>query len=548
MKRIFSLILAALFILPFFTACRDKYFIVIPDAHATDAPYPIFIADLEPISDEMIEEVKQAFYDLKYAEEYERIYSARQADPIYSGKEDQIKQDAAFGADRSAKNYVSYFFSESKDDHFVGRYYGTVNNCVILARSTYLENEYNTVAVGGNEITNSHSFYLFAYRDGRIETLEKAYSDGWLKDKDIKIIKIRHELFNSCGYWKDESEIKYHYARFTPELEEISAELIAEIIEANRAGIYREVFDGFLKMIGTDTTVDVRSQRESAAMEAHRASLGAEKLFTSTDEESFRYYGIFGEKVVWANVSAMTSITEFTFAGYDFYYSTLTDVNVYVTGENMSLLEAYDKGLFTEDEIALLHARCLAYEEYLKSPSKEPVPIKAQSTEPSATTEEQTVPFNITPAQDSIISDIFGSSYAAISGKWSYWFEKSLTAEDASVWNTEAPSDIFDVLGYLSNNDRFYRVWTATPSLSSDAKMEYIIVSPEQDSIITELVDEKYKCYAGYWDIWFYKILNSKQIDDWNFSEYTTHDTIRQFMQDKSIATKLESHVPIYEK
>ncbi len=173
---------------------------------------------------------------------------------------------------------------------------------------------------------------------------------------------------------------------------------------------------------------------------------------------------------------------------------------------------------------------------------------KAQSTVSSATTEEQIVSFNITPAQDSILSEIFGSSYIPISGKWSYWFEKSLTAEDASVWNTEAPSDIFDVLGYLSNNDRFYRVWTATPSLSSDAKTEYIIVSPEQDSIITELVDEKYKCYSGYWDIWFYKILNSKQIDDWNYSVFTTHDTIRQFMQDKSISTKLENLVPIYQQ
>ena len=77
--------------------------------------------------------------------------------------------------------------------------------------------------------------------------------------------------------------------------------------------------------------------------------------------------------------------------------------------------------------------------------------------------------------------------------------------------------------------------------------MDYIVISPEQDAIITELVDEKYKCYSGYWDIWLYKVLNSKQINDWNYYAPSTVDTVKQFMQDNSVASKLENHIPIYQ-
>ena len=44
-----------------------------------------------------------------------------------------------------------------------------------------------------------------------------------------------------------------------------------------------------------------------------------------------------------------------------------------------------------------------------------------------------------------------------------------------------------------------------------------------------ELVDEKYKCYAGYWDIWFYKMLHSGAIEEWNDSDLTFSCTYGAF-------------------
>ena len=77
-------------------------------------------------------------------------------------------------------------------------------------------------------------------------------------------------------------------------------------------------------------------------------------------------------------------------------------------------------------------------------------------------------------------------------------------------------------------------------------KIAYILITPEQDAIITELVDEKYKCYAGYWDIWFYKMLHSGAIDEWNDSDLTSVSAIKQFMDEYHIKTYMIVNVPLY--
>lgn len=340
--------------------------------HEENAPYPIFTPDLEPISMEMIEEVKNAFYNIKYEKRYQSLYSTYVNDPLYINQEELLINDISTVARLNANNYISFFFSENKSKHFVGRYYGTINNCVIMARNTYLENEYNIIKIGKTEITNDYSFYLFAYRNGKLETLEHAYANGWLTDKDIAKIKERHEQFNAYGYWKDETPIQYHYAKFTPDLEEISIELIEEINRLKSEQTYLQYFDPSSKPSETDNEEEIRDQREESASYAYAKALSAGSLFKLNDSDPksheyyFRYYGIFNNKVVWANVSMMTAITEYSIAGYDFFYSTDTVTYVYTNGQILTISQAYNDGLFTEDEIALLHARYLAYEEYLK--------------------------------------------------------------------------------------------------------------------------------------------------------------------------------------
>lgn len=659
-----------------------------PTEHAENPSYPIFTPDLEPISDEMIAELKDVWYQKVYAAEYAASLKLYAETPF---SDQQKEEDSKKLGQIKAEKYKALLFSPNREDHFRGRYYGTIADCVIFAINTYLEDEYNVITLGRTSIVNDTSIHIFAYKDGVIKTVEVAYSEGWLNDADASKIKERHDKFNAYKYWEVEEAPAYYYAKFVSDLEEISDEKIDQINNT----LFRERYENKFSLWASDREYAImyentRRIKEEYACLAYSSAKNAGNAFIpykeetlKSFEESFRYYGTFGNCVIWAEVGDTNDMTEYDLEFYKFSYSNGAVIKVYNNGRIYDLKEAFDKGILDIDNVRKLYHRYLTYESYLLSDRTAPIlafsekadaaeiydkakaggfvvfndafvtsgediwnefyekcsqgvsaavnivkyyPSRSaiylttivynrgqfeqytesrsggysnfayskykyiikydgeplDSSDTSHTREEvyilvndntltypkikesgnsinhfvafskrsyednATVSFNVTPEQDAILSDIFGSSYSPISGKWYYWFESALTAEEADIWNYTAPSDILSVLGYLSENDRFYRVWQKTPSLSSDSKRENIVMSPKQDAIITDLVDEKFKCYAGYWDIWFYKILNSKLIEDWNYSDYSTIDSVMQFMQDNLIANKLENHIPTY--
>jgi hypothetical protein len=285
---------------------------------------------------------------------------------------------------------------------------------------------------------------------------------------------------------------------------------------------------------------DLRKVKELYSQEAYVLAAEYAKQFIKDQneslasyEESFRYYGTFSGKVIWANVSDMTAVTQFTLNGLYFFYSTQTTHYVYVNGDVMDLMDAYEKGLLTNGDVINLYYRYCVYNAYIGEPNREK-------------SEDSYAVFTVTPEQDAIISDIFGHYYATSFDHWDEYLGKCLNKEEADIWNSTAPSDILSVLEFFSQDSRFFKLWRTTPNDSSFAYIYYISITPEQDAIITELVDEKYKCYAGFWDIWFYKILDPRRTVEWNNSNLTSYEEIKKFMEDNRVAEKIERGVPLY--
>ena len=648
--------------------------------------YPQFTPDLEPISDRTISLVKGALYGLIYNYEQEALRTLMENDPNYEGNQNSILIVARNQANQLAYEISSYLFSPNKKDHFIGRYYGTINDCVIFALNTHLKGENNTIVINGIPIKNDNSFYLFAYRDSKVEELATAYDEGWLRDEDIKKIKERHDQFNAYAYWEDSSRY-YTYAKFTDDLEELSDDMIDEIRTNVFAQRYSESFAVILEK--NQVYKNVYTGRRIREMSANSAYLNAEedsqmfiKKEEATDktwEEYFRYYGKFRGKIIWANVEINTVShgTLYGVHGIKLNFDSTAKVYVFDNGKVYDLADYYYQGLLTVDDALKLYGRYLAYEDYLSSHETEhtsyfprnkeedeiysevikgdwvifnggnliagkeiwldfyenylkedPAAVHIANYYPFRDTlflstivydgeqiqqvtegrqggmiasvstgiydliikyegvpsdkndtihdheetymlvsndtsdagngkgflafselsylDDTPVDFNITAEQDAILSDIFSNKYDFAKGKSKNYIDGILTAKEAEIWNREAPSDIISILDFLKSNSRFQRIWLSISSPSSDRKSTYIAITPEQDAIITELVDEKYKCYAGYWDIWFYKMLHSGAIDDWNESRLTSESAIKQFMDEYHIKTYMTANVPLY--
>ncbi len=644
---------------------------------ASNAHYPMFTPDLEPISDATIAELKAVWYKMVYDTEYE-AYSKLYAD--FQGDDEAKAKFSAQAAETFATVYAELLFSPNRKDHFRGRYYGIIGNCVIFAINTYLEDEYNFITLGKTTILNDYSFYIFAYKDGVIKTAAEAYSDGWLNANDAEKIKERHDKFNDYGYWIDNEKSIYSYTKFVSDLEEITDEEIDEINEV----LFKEEYDAqFSKYENTFNIMydSVREIRERCALNAYSfaekantAFIKKEEATDKTWEEYFRYYGKFRGRIIWATVEINTVNhgTLYGVHGIKLNFDSTAKVYVFDNGKVYDLADYYSQGLLTIDDALKLYGRYLAYEDYLSSHEAEhtsyfprnkeeneiysevvkgdwivfnggdliagkelwldfyanylkedPAAVHIANYYPSRDTiflttivydgeqlqqvtegrqggmiasvstgiydliikyegepsdkndtihdheetyrlisndtgksflafselsylDDTPVDFNITAEQDAFLSDIFGNTYDLVEGKWKKYIDIILTAKEAEIWNREAPSDIISILGFLKSNSRFQRIWLMLPSPSSDRKFAYIAITPEQDAIITELVDEKYKCYAGYWDIWFYKMLHSGAIDDWNESGLTSESAIKQFMEEYHIKSYMIANVPLY--
>lgn len=386
-----------------------------PTEHAENLSYPIFTPDLEPISDEMIAELKEVWYNKVYAAEYAAYLRLYAGTPF----SDQQKEEDSIKLGHShAERYTALLFSNKKEDHFRGRYYGTISDCVIFAINTYLKDEYNVITLGRTSIVNDYSIHIFAYKDGVIKTIETAYSDGWLSAADSEKIKERQNKFNAYGYWKVDEQKVYTYAKFVSDLEDISEEKIEQINNTLYNIRYNNRFSQWEndRMLATMYGNTRRIKEEHARM-AYSSAKNAGNAFImdkeetlESFEESFRFYGTFGNCVIWAEVGDTDEVTEYDLEFYKFYYSNGARIKVYSNGQIYDLQEAFDKGILDIDNVRKLYHRYLTYEAYLLSDRTAPI-----------------LAFSEKAAYDDIYNE-------AKSGNWVVFNDAFVTAGE-DIWN-----------------------------------------------------------------------------------------------------------------
>ena len=343
---------------------------IIPDDHIERAPYFIFSNDLEPISAEMMDEVRNAWYQIIYNYSNSHYCYQLAQSPIYANDKEKLEKQSSQLAKAEADEYKDMMFSDILINHFRCRYYATLNGYVIFAFNTYLESEYNSMVVGNVTFENPTSFYIFAYGDGEIVLLEEAYKNKWLSASDISVISERHSAFNDA--WTTEEE-QYDYLLFIPELEPIADEKIKEIREAIYKNYYTESYQRNLSALHSDMyQYSDREEKELAAKTANSSGLYYSELFFNKDEEVLqyhhRYYGIFNDCVVLVTYGGGEEFpVTLEVAGYAFSFPSNYKFEAFINGEFITILQAYETGLLKKSDIQKLHERHLIFEECYKN-------------------------------------------------------------------------------------------------------------------------------------------------------------------------------------
>ena len=351
----------------------------------SNAHYPMFTPDLEPISDDTVAELKAVWYKMVYDAEYEAYSKFYELQSNLYKK--QMESVCILTAENHANEYASILFSTKKEDHFRGRYYGTISDCVIFAINTYLVDEYNIITLGQTSIVNDYSFHIFAYKDGVIKTVETAYSDGWLNTTDAEKIKERHNKFNAYGYWKLDEPKEYTYAKFVSDLEEISDKKIEQINNV----LFRNRYEKELILFATKNPeiqkiYSNRRAKEIYARQSYypaKATSNAFVVGTKTMEHfinSFRYYGTFGNCVIWAEVGDTEAVTEYDLDGIKLFFSNGAVIRVYRNGKIYDLQDAFANGILDIDNARKLYHRYLTYEAYLVSDRSAPILAFSENT------------------------------------------------------------------------------------------------------------------------------------------------------------------------
>lgn len=340
------------------------------DAHAEGAPYLVFSSDLEPISEERFEKVRQALYNMLYQNDIDFQYE--------QFKDSDLDNAALLQYASLYKSILMNPDNQPYDDYFtlicnyVGRYYGTVNDCEIVCLASFIDRS-TAYEFGGVKIESQNPIYLFACKDKEMIPLEEAYEKEWLAPTDILLIAKRNRDFNE--WWEENGTQDLSartYVKYIPELEDLSDEVIAEIYDYLYSDIREESYASMVSYL--QSTYGERISAEK--IEAH-AAFNAEMRERSAEYSFFRYpnghsigwryYGIIGGYVILAEVEPTDNVKVCKLGEYEIKFSNGAQMWVYSTEKGMiEIDEAFKQGLLTEADVSIIHARHTAYEEYLR--------------------------------------------------------------------------------------------------------------------------------------------------------------------------------------
>ncbi len=338
------------------------------DAHAENVPYIVFSSDLEPISDERMDQVRKSFYSIVYKSDYAILKELYDDDKALNLAEQNANSRKASLMNPENLLYDDYYTWVC---NYASRYYGTVNGCEIIWFSTFIDRatEYE---LGGVTLESSNPFYIYVCREKEFIPLAEAYEREWLEPVDILLISKRNSDFNS--YWEEnyaDPEPGYSYVKYIPELEELTDEKIEEIYDYLYSDVWAESYSSAVKYM-KDTYGDKYSSDKLEALAYFRAETALQSSrynflrATNTRDSGWRYYGIIGGYAVFAEVGFADSVRYYRLGEYTISFANTAEMWVYSTEHGkVEIDEAYKNGLLTDADIAKISERHEAYHNYI---------------------------------------------------------------------------------------------------------------------------------------------------------------------------------------
>lgn len=139
-------------------------------------PYFKFTRELEPLTEEQIEECNEA-YRVSYFGSYDEY--------VGSKSEDMREQ-----AERI------YYGMKFIQNNVYTPYLGTFGGAIVCGSALNQEEEY--YVLGEHRLEMGSLKKITVYKDGKFVTISQAYNSGWLTDADVQTIEDRIEKYNSA--------------------------------------------------------------------------------------------------------------------------------------------------------------------------------------------------------------------------------------------------------------------------------------------------------------------------------------------------------------
>ncbi len=138
-------------------------------ASCADDPYYKFSRDLEPLTDEQIEECNKAYRD-EYFGSYDEYVASK-------------------SEDMRAQAEKIYYGMKLIQNNVYTPYLGTVNGVIVCGTTMNAETE--TYVLGNHTLEMGTLKKITVYKDGNIASISQAYNSGWITDADVQIISER---------------------------------------------------------------------------------------------------------------------------------------------------------------------------------------------------------------------------------------------------------------------------------------------------------------------------------------------------------------------
>lgn len=168
--------------------------------------YLAFVSDLEPISEEVMLEIREAWTEYQYEKTYNSYYSSY----IYYNdfdSEEEARLEAQKKANVAKQNARYHWFVLHLPDDgnlpkvWTYRYYGIVEDYVVLIIYNADMGPYGNSKIGDSSFEFPYGGDMLLYKNGEFFKLRSVFDEGLISNEQVAIIADRHRKYEA-GYNK----------------------------------------------------------------------------------------------------------------------------------------------------------------------------------------------------------------------------------------------------------------------------------------------------------------------------------------------------------